>query len=298
MNINKSIILFLFGVAFCIDYNNNIYTLSSSSRNLALGNIRIDDDNISSIFDAPLTVTDNSKNIYFSYNKEFDGLSELIHFGYCFKSSSNYNLGLGIAQRNIKNNYNTDNAWIDNGDNIPDFDEIDYSKIIDFIDQEIGLLISYNNFIGNNSLIGFNIKPNYHSIGSSNALGLSFDITYLKKISFNKIIIGLNDFMSVKKWNYGLKEKFAHRFFINYSCLVNNLLFSIEYDNYSNLKFGFEYQINKQFALQIGSNDSNLSFGIGCKTNYLDINYAYIHNNNIDLNQSHKLGFLFKIKKI
>ena len=160
------------------------------------------------------------------------------------------------------------------------------------------MLISYNNFIGNNSLIGFNIKPNYHSIGSSNALGLSFDITYLKKIMFHKIIIGLNDFISVKKWNYGLKEKFAHRFFINYSCLVNNLLFSIEYDNYYNLKFGFEYQVNKQFTLQIGSNDSNLSFGIGCKTNYLDINYAYIHNNDIDLNQSHKLGFLFKIKKI
>ena len=52
------------------------------------------------------------------------------------------------------------------------------------------------------------------------------------------------NFLSIKKWNYGLEEKFAHRFFINYSCLINNLLFSIEYDNYSKLKFGFEYQIN------------------------------------------------------
>ena len=60
MKINKSIILFFFGVVFCIDYNNNIYTLSSSSRNSALGSIRIDDNNISSIFDAPLTITDSN----------------------------------------------------------------------------------------------------------------------------------------------------------------------------------------------------------------------------------------------
>ena len=61
--------------------------LSSSSRNSALGNIKINSDNVSSIFDAPLSFKDNKQNIYFSYNNEFDGLIEIIHLGYNIHSS-------------------------------------------------------------------------------------------------------------------------------------------------------------------------------------------------------------------
>ena len=44
--------------------------------------------------------------------------------------------------------------------------------------------------------------------------------------------------------------------------------------------------------MQIGNNDTNFSFGIGCKTNYLNINYAYIHNNDIDLLIPHQASGL------
>ena len=285
------------GHVFAIDKNNNIYMLSSSSRNSALGNIKINSDNISSIFDAPITFKDNNPNIYFSYNNKFEGLIEVFHLGYNIYSSVNSNIGLGLVQRSISDNFYTNDAWNDNGDNIPNIEELNYSQITKFSDQEIGLLISYNNFINDNSIIGFNIKPNYHTIGLSNAIGLSFDLKFLKSINSNTFIIGANDFLSIKKWNSGLKEKYDYRFFFNYSYKFKKILVCIEYDNYSAFKAGFEYKVNKQFAIQLGSDDSNLSLGIGFKSDALNINYAYLHNNSIDFDQSHKLGFLFKINK-
>ena len=198
-------------------------------------------------------------------------------------------------QRNINDNSYTNNAWSDNGDNIPDYNEIDYSKIFNFTDQEIGLLLSYNKFLNKNSIIGINIKPNYHSIGINNALGLSFDIKYFQSINSHKIIFGLNDLLSYKKWDYGYEESFETVIFINYSYKLKDLLFIIEYDNYLNLKAGFEYQINDKFTFQLGSNDSNVSLGFGFISKLVDVNYAYLHNNTIDFDQSHKIGFLFKI---
>ena len=150
MNIKIYLYVILINIFYCISYDNNIYQLSSSTRNSALGDIKINADDVSSIFDAPLTIKNNNKEIYFSYNKEFDGLINVFHFGYNIYSNKRSNLGIGIAHRNIKNNTNTNDAWNDNGNNIPEFDEIDYSSIVNFSDQEIVLLISYNSFIDNN----------------------------------------------------------------------------------------------------------------------------------------------------
>ena len=292
---NKFILLLLLlNLFFCIDYSNNIYSISSSSRNAALGSLKISSGNISSVFDAPLEKNEN--NFYFSYSSEFNGYIDLFHLGYGFNFNPNIIIGFGLVYRGINEGFYTSDAWNDDGNGYIEIEEIDYSQINSFSDNELGLLISFNKIFNKNSILCYKIKPNYHTIGSYNAFGLSFDVSYYKRLNNNSFLIGINDVFSQKKWNYSHTEKFERRFFLNYMYKFKKVLFSFEFDNLSNYKAGIEYKVIELLSFRLGNSNSNLSFGFGFNSEFIDVDYAFILNNELFIDESHKIDFIFKFK--
>ena len=138
-------IIILFSCLFSSNDYDNIYNIISSPRNNAIGGIHIPTNGISSIFDAPLNVSYKDNNLFLSLNN-FNNLLTTYHIAYCIYSNDNMNLSLGLVRREIYDNYNTQHAWLDNG-NYPDLEEINYDMISSFSDKQTGLLLSYNNIL-------------------------------------------------------------------------------------------------------------------------------------------------------
>ena len=132
------LIIPLISITLSSNYNESIYSISSSTRNITLGGAHLTSNNISSIFDAPLTLDpkyNNQNIIYFSYDNKYNNLIDIFHLGYCLYSSNKMTIGIGLVNRAINNNYNTINSWEDNGDGIPQEDEINHSLIYNYKDQ-------------------------------------------------------------------------------------------------------------------------------------------------------------------
>ena len=87
---------------FSSNYNESIFSVFSSTRNITLGGVHLTSNNISSIFDAPLTLDpkyDNQNIIYLSYDNKYDNLIDIFHLSYCLYSSNKIILGIGLVNR-------------------------------------------------------------------------------------------------------------------------------------------------------------------------------------------------------
>ena len=300
---NVKMLTKIFMICSILLSSDNIYQLNSSTRNTSLGGTHISSNNLSSIFDSPLRFDSgnsnnlmNKSNFYFAYHNQYHNQVDVLHFGYCAYSSKEMNLGIGLVSRKIENNFNTNNSWIDNGDGIPNQDEIDYNQIYKFNDQEIGFLISYNRKL-TNSILAVNLKPTYHSIDNISSSGISFDIFYMKDIKLGKCTFGLQNIGSFKKWENGTTETFEPSIFINSEFELNKFLLCMEFNSDYNLIGGIEYNLNDLIDIRLGSNSTYISMGFGLKTNFANIDYAYIKNYNSILDESHKISFLIDMSK-
>ena len=282
---------------FSSNYNESIFSVFSSTRNITLGGVHLTSNNISSIFDAPLTLDpkyDNQNIIYLSYDNKYDNLIDIFHLSYCLYSSNKIILGIGLVNRTVNNNYNTTDSWEDNGDGIPQEGEINHNLIYNYKDQEVGLLISYNKIL-NSSILGINFKPVYHSIDNISSSGLSLDVKYLKIRKKGNFSIGINNLGSFKKWENGTTEQFDPFFYANFEFILDNILLSLESNSSQNLVAGLEYKIDDLLSLRLGSNNNYFSLGFGYGGNFIDIDYAYIKNYNSIFPISHKISFLFEL---
>jgi len=200
------------------------------------------------------------------------------------------NLSFGLVRREIGDNYNTTNAWKNDG--YPNLDEIDYNKINNFYDQETGFLISYNK-IDDDFILGINFKPNFHSINNISSIGFQMDLRYLFIGKNYNILLGLNNILSIKKWDTGITEKNNPLLFItNQYKIMKNLSLFCEIDSEKDNKLGIEYIFNN-LSFTSGLNDREVAFGFGIKLDSMNINYSIINNKNKILDNSHSIGFLF-----
>ena len=137
-------ITILFSFLFSYNGYDSIYNIISSPRNNAIGGVHMPTNNINSMFDAPLELNHRDKSLFISIN-DFNRLLTTYHIGYCLYSNQKMNLSLGLVRREIYNNYNTQDAWIDDG--YPDLEELNYDMISLFSDKQTGLLLSYNKIL-------------------------------------------------------------------------------------------------------------------------------------------------------
>ncbi len=282
-------IYYLIFLNFLLFATDNIYDIKSSPRNRALGGIHALTNDISSIFDSPNKFDSKPDDFFISYNSMFN-LLNVYHFTYCVKSNKKMNLSFGLVRREIGNNNNTINAWNDDG--YPDLDEIDYNKINNFYDQETGFLIAYNK-IDKDFILGINFKPNFHSVNNISSIGFQMDLKYLFLGDRYNVLLGLNNLLSIKKWDTGSTEKDNPLLYItNQYKIINNLLLFYEIDSDENNKLGIEYII-KNLTFSSGLNKSEIAFGFGIRLDAMNIDYSIINNKNKILDNSHSIGFIF-----
>ena len=291
--------IFFFMSVLYSNWDDNIFSGMSSPRNIALGGIHLSGNNLNLMFDAPVNIFDidekyYNKNFYFCLSSQAQNISNTIYFGSSIYIEKDSNLYFGLVRRLINDNYNTEDSWSDNGNNIPDNGEIDYNDIYLYRDSEIGVLLSYNKKI-NNNIFNFNIKPVFHKIDYYDAFGISFDFNYIRFLDNNQIGFGIKDLLSIKKWSNNNSEKYRSTFYINYTFFGDNILYSFEYDSSLKFKYGIEYIIEELVFLRFGSNDSRLSVGIGVKMEFFDIDYSYV-NNTFNFGDFNQLGISVKIK--
>ena len=149
--------------------NNSIFNSSKSPRVSSLGNCYFLSENLGDVFYAPTNVYSNlSDKLYFSlYSALYDNL-DITQISYNIFETKKEKINLGILHRVIKDNYNTENldVWNDNGDNIPEYSEINYDAINSYNDEEIGFLLSYHKIFGK-YIINTKIKYSIHTIEKS-----------------------------------------------------------------------------------------------------------------------------------
>ena len=124
--------IILFSFLFSYNDYDGIYNIISSARNNAVGGVHMSTDNIDSIFDAPSKLNHKDNNLFLSINN-FNGLLTTYHIAYCLYSNQDMNLSLGIIRREIYDNYNTQDAWFNDG--YPHLEELNYDMISLFSDK-------------------------------------------------------------------------------------------------------------------------------------------------------------------
>ena len=140
-------ILFTFLFPYETNLNNSVFNSSKSPRVSSLGNCYFLSEDVGDIFYVPADINSSLNNkLYFSlYSALYNNL-DVFQISYNILETKKEKINVGIIHRIIKDNYNTKSpdVWNDNGDNIPDYSEINYDAIKNYSDEEIGFLFSYN----------------------------------------------------------------------------------------------------------------------------------------------------------
>ena len=299
---NLFIILF-FNISFILcsvtNNYNSIFYFAKSPKTNSLSSIHFISSNISEIFYQPIS---NKKNInndyYFSITNQFNNQIGIMQFAYCIKHNNDKNISVGFVKRNIKNIYNTTDAWNTQDFLIPEFNNIDYEQISNASYQHIGFVISYNRYFKKTDL-SIKLKPFYNSIDSNKALGIDADLITNYKIENSNIdiIIGINNIISYKKWNTDSIEKNKKEYFLSTNINLNKINLYFESDNIYNEKIAFEYKIQDFFYVRLGKYmKTSYTSGFGLYSNFVELNYAYLNHNK--LGNSYQISILFKLDNI
>ena len=205
--IYKKIIYFLIlSLSFTneLNYSNSIFNSAKSPRINALGGCHYLSNNISDVFYNPINFESSiHKKPYFSYYNTINSSIDIFQFSYNILENNFQKLNFGLIRRQISNLNNTNSAWLIEQDNdgIPDYNEVDYSQVYNFQDEELGVLLSYSH---RKNDYNFNLKskPIFHFIDNHNAYGLEIDFYLSRSFKNINLIFGLIDY-SYKRWDNG-----------------------------------------------------------------------------------------------
>lgn len=255
------------------------------------------------------------KTIFFMHSTQYKDL--MTYDGATFilpGKSAEKALSIGILYLNIPDIFDTRNAWKDtDNDGIPDTDEIDYTKITKFNDNEIALFLNGAIKKRDNLFVGFNVKYLRKSFAeySANGLGVDFGLVY---VPIQRIRLGINlkDITGAfLLWNTGKKEFIYPKIRTGATVILNFFFITESQVNLSmdaeirgdhrllssqvsyksinaDLYLGMEYWFKKIVALRIGSDCGALSTGLGLSYKGINIDYAVLTND--ELNNSQRLS--------
>ena len=284
--------------AYSVENKYSIFNVSKNARSNALSGMHLLSNNVSGIFVQPINLNNNIQgDSYFSYLSYFNNSVKVLQFAFCINNNSNNNISIGIVNRKVNNNFSTVYAW-NYTDSGPLFNDINYSNISEFSDNEVGFLISFSSKLKSSFSINIKLKPLYHKLYSNFAYGFGTDIILVKEIKRFNFILGFDNLVSFKKWNNGTEEIFLPSIYLNSSYNLNDKLFIfIESDSYSNFKYGIEHKIRKFFFIRYGSNNQDdLSLGLGVSTDILNFNYSYFKYKDLDIPSFRQYSLTFKLK--
>ena len=224
----------------------------------------------------------SSPTIDFSYKSKFANLVKINSLSLLLPNK-NKPILLKLTNRLVDEIYDTRSAWDDDGDFIPEAGEIDYFKIDQIQQQEIGISISTVRLL-EKFMLGFSFKPHFIRLAEYSAYGTSIDMSTIKQLSNNlNIMLNIENIYAFKYWNSGLFEKFSPiiKGGMFYRGSMVNGGFYLERNNknhnYYQYRMGVEMIKDNNFFFRLGySYKNSLSIGFGIKTYIMNIDYAYI----------------------
>ncbi len=161
-----------------------------------------------------------------------------------------------------------------------------------FDESEIGYLLSYGQKVSENLSVGASLKGVRVEFDTYNESGIGLDLGLLYNFS-NEFSAGLN------LQNIGEIELGKHSIPFNakigaaYKSPKNNFILGVDFDTNilgeSIYHIGAEYQIVKGLFARIGTNDGDLTVGVGFKFENWQFDYAF---NDMEVGDIHKLSVL------
>jgi len=303
MRCNLSIILVLLNLCYSemVLSDSEIFSEGIDARNTALGGLSI------SYYDGlnPTLIKNKQSSIHFSYREKYNDKIKVTSLSYLFFVDK-HPYFINLINRTISDIPDTRSAWDDNGDLIPDYHEINYFKINNINQTELGLQLStisiYNRFT-----LGFKLKTSMFQLAEYKSYGVGSDIAILYEI--NKLLnINLNflDLISTKYWNTNRWETLMPLIKLGFNIDFDNFVFGVEsskyikYHNLSLYNIGLEYQSANSIFYRIGaSHNTKISLGLGFKLSVLNIDYAYIQPaKKLPFDNNHILSLGISLKEI
>ena len=273
----SSIINFL--IADIVQFGGELYMDGQNARNIGMGGY-------SASFSAGANPAQlmhiQRSSMHFSHKDKFAGLTSVSTFSYMYPKLINgihYPVFISLINRSVNDIPDTRNAIHSAG-------SIDYSRIEDISQQEIGLAFAtiYNM---DHYTIGLSIKPFYTGLAEYKAWGISGDLGVMAPFLDNRMKLGcrIENIFSLNRWDTGTIETYVPLFIGGGQIQLKSLLLgievgsSLEEDPPLNYHAGFEFHKQNEVVFIRGgvSHNSLFSAGIGFALKRFQIDYAYIH---------------------
>ena len=272
-------IIINFLIADIVQFGGELYMDGQNARNIGMGG-----------YSASVSVGANpaqlmhiqESSMHFSHKDKFAGLTSVSTLSFMYPkliNGTHYPVFISLITRSVKNIPDTRNAINSAG-------SIDYSKIEDISQQEIGLAFA-TIYSLDRYTIGLNIKPFYTGLAEYKAWGISGDLGVMAPFLNHRMKLGcrIENIFSLNRWDTGTIETYVPLFIGGGQIQLKSLLLGIEAgsslaeDPPLNYHAGFEFHKQNEVIFIRGglSHNSLFSAGIGFALKRFQIDYAYIH---------------------
>jgi hypothetical protein len=255
------------------------------------------------------------------HDERFAGLVNYDYGGFALPLTANTTLAFSVIRLGVDDIANTQKAWTDlNHNGIPEYNEIDYSKISYYNTSDWGLYFSYAKRVNDEFSYGANLKLIRRGLGDANATGIGFDIgaRYLPIPNLH-LAANIQDITTtLVAWNTGTNELISPTVKLGSAYVINvfhgqcSPVFDIDI-RFENRKLatnahlgafsfdfheGLEYDYQHLFAVRAGYSDiGSLNVGAGIHLPKFDIDYSFAKYNAEDqLGNTHRISIMFTME--
>jgi len=290
------------GLAYNARFSGELYHDGQYGRNAALGGWCA-----SYIDGRNPTLLKYAKNsgIHFAHMNKYGGLIQ-VNFFSCIYKGKKYPYYLSLISRSVDDIPDTRSAWVDDGDSIPENGEINYHKMEQFSQKEIGVRFSTIRNI-RSYIIGINFKPSLTSLAEYWAYGISGDVSVLMEpVSKMQVGMRLEDVIGIKSWDSNTLETISPLLMGTLSCQYSTLRIGLEAgsrlgeNRKLNYHVGIEFNQQKLLFFRVGTSHINqFTMGLGIQFSFVEFNYAYLYpNSDTPFEASHIISAGINLKEI
>ena len=272
-------------MAETVRYGGELFLDGQDARNAGMGGYSV---SLTGGRNPALLFQAQESSVHFSHKDKFGGLSNISSISYLYhgmiqgKQSPIY---FNLVNRSVNNISDTRSAWLDNGYSEPEIGEIDYYKINNISQNELGMKVSFMHKY-DAIAIGISIKPTYVHLADYSAWGISNDIGAIIQLFEKKLDLSLRveDIFSINKWSTGRSEATSPLITVGGQIRLASILLGIEMG--SNMiretpfyyHAGFEFHKQNEMVIFRGgiSHNNQFSMGIGLNFKMIHIDYAYL----------------------
>ena len=279
------VIIVNLAMAETVRYGGELFLDGQDARNAGMGGYSV---SLTGGRNPALLFRAKESSVHFSHKDKFAGLSNISSISYLYYGTIQGKVTpiyLNLVNRSVNNISDTRSAWLDNGYSKPEIGEIDYFKIKNISQNELGMKVSFMHKY-DAIAIGISIKPTYVHLADYSAWGISNDIGAIIQLFEKKLDLSLRveDILSINKWSTGRSEATIPLITVGGQIELASILLGMEMGSNMMKKaphyyhVGFEFHQQNEMVIFRGgiSHNNQFSVGIGLNLKMIHIDYAYL----------------------